>query len=145
MSWRTLRRDRLGEVALSPLDLYAEKLRSYDSFAEKLGAAGIGFSYLRFEDIVARQREVFDEISPRLRSPASEVACIEGSTKDRRLTRSDYIRRYCTDEWRGELLASPEPVRNGDAPSRREISYSWTALWMSISTCRSMSASCNLD
>lgn len=124
MSWRTVDRDRLGGAEFGPLELYAEKVRSYDAFAGELRAAGIGFAYLRFEDVVTRQREVFVEIAPRLKSPAIEVACIERSTKDRRLTRSDYVRRYSADEWRDELSGVESEInRRVDWPLLERFGY----------------------
>lgn len=105
--WETVQRERLVEAVFRPLELYHAKLRSYAAFSKELAEAGIAFEFIRFEDIVLRQEEIFRTIAACLGSQDAPYTALQRSTKDAARTLDDYRDYYGRERWR-ELLAGIE-------------------------------------
>jgi hypothetical protein len=105
--WQTVGRERLGRSSLTPLDLYAAKLRSYASFSAELQDAGIPFRFVRFEDVVLHQEEVFRAVAVDFRQPDAAFTPVRRSTKDPDRKLTDYQDYYSNEQWR-ELLGGIE-------------------------------------
>ena len=101
--WRTVGRERLGGAAFRPLELLQVKLDSYVGFARKLEQRGISHRFLRFEDLVLRQREVYSSIAPELESPRADFEELQASTKDPSKSLDDYRAYYGSERWREAL------------------------------------------
>jgi hypothetical protein len=101
--WRTLRRDRLGEIRLAPVALYEEKIRSYMDLVGKLERSGVSFSILKFEDLILDQKGSFEKIAPYLDRPAAEFAALTESTKTKDLDIRHYMKYYGEERWKDEI------------------------------------------
>jgi len=101
--WRTVGRERLGGAAFRPLELLQVKLDSYVNFARKLEQRGISHRFLRFEDLVLQQREVYSSIAPELESPRADFEELQASTKDPSKSLDDYRAYYGSERWREAL------------------------------------------
>jgi hypothetical protein len=64
--WKTTARERLGEGSFKPLELYNAKVHSYLEFAKVLESAGMKFTFIRQEDLLLNQKQVFRSLAPEL-------------------------------------------------------------------------------
>jgi len=101
--WETVGRERLGRASFRPLELLQAKLDSYSSFADKLSERGIAHRFVRFEDIVLNQAELYSTIGPELENARADFHELETSTKDRSKTLDDYRDYYGNERWRDAL------------------------------------------
>tara|TARA_B100001079_G_scaffold267889_1_gene277349 strand:+ start:345 stop:1097 length:753 start_codon:yes stop_codon:yes gene_type:complete len=117
-TWPTLARDRLCKLALRPLELLEAKIESYFFLAEKLDTMGISYSFVRQEDLVMNQREVFEKIKPWLDAPNDTFSELRQSTKHR--VDIEFYRRYYGDEqWRASI---PSEIKENYVFCRRIMS-----------------------
>jgi hypothetical protein len=119
-SWKTVERERLGGKTLRPLELYEAKLRSYRQFSSMLTNARISFRFIRFEDIVMNQEQVFRTVATEVGHEDAKFMPVEQSTKDSARHLSDYQDYYGAERWR-ERLAGVEDAVN------REIDWNLIA------------------
>lgn len=101
--WRTVRRDNLNQQTFRPLQLYQQKLKSYQSLAERLTREGVSHKFVRLEDIILRQKAVFDDLAADLTSPKLAFELVEQSVTDPRKDLNFYISYYGEERWREEL------------------------------------------
>lgn len=100
ISWRTVERERLGGASLRPLELYQRKLESYLEFAERLSRYRIQHQFVRFEDLILHQADVFTGIAGDLLDPSPRFHELRESTKDKAKQLEDYQRYYGEERWR---------------------------------------------
>lgn len=104
--WKVLRRDRLGELTLSPVSLYEEKIRSYIDLAGKLDRNGLTYSVLKFEDLVLNQKGALERLVSFLDGPNPRFAPLTSSTKSDALNLDYYMTYYGEERWKDEIDAS---------------------------------------
>lgn len=101
--WKTVRRDNLEKKFYRPIELYAEKLKSYRDFISILESREIGYTLLKFEDFVTNQKACLEQLRENLNEPTSNFSELKKSTKDS-TKNLEYYRDYYTKElWRDEL------------------------------------------
>lgn len=110
MDWQTVARERLASRTFAPLDLYNAKLNSYDLFCAKLNSAGIPFRFIRFEDVVLAQEQVFDTLAADLGQRRAIYTPLHRSTKDPARDLDDYRQYYGQERWREMLSGSEEAI-----------------------------------
>ncbi|NIY74816.1 hypothetical protein HED22_04110 [Thalassospira sp. HF15] len=103
MDWQTVIRDNLNGKTFKPLDLYVEKLRSYQDLMGKLDAQGIGYTIIKFEDFVTDQEGVFERLRPHLKNPAKNFQELTKSTKEAGKDSAYYRNYYAKEIWRKEF------------------------------------------
>lgn len=101
--WETVGRELLGGVSFRPLELYQAKVRSYLEFKSVLAEAQVHSHFVRFEDLVMDQENVFSGLRPELSNPAPVFAELTDSTKSRKKDLAYYRRYYGQELWREEL------------------------------------------
>ncbi|MES2119075.1 MAG: hypothetical protein V4513_00685 [Pseudomonadota bacterium] len=122
--WRTAEREGLDRILMRPLELYHAKLRSYLVLSEELSALQIPQSFIRFEDLILRQEEVFRKLSPVLDRPNATFAPLLQSTKDDRKGLDFYIAYYGRELWRKELEGAYSKINeNVDWGAVRKFDY----------------------
>jgi hypothetical protein len=103
LEWRTVGRERIDGRAFRPLDLLAAKLDSYDQLSANLAERGTAHRFLRFEDLILRQRDVFDRIKLDLSCPRADFVELEESTKDPTKSLDQYRDYYGNERWLDDL------------------------------------------
>lgn len=111
--WKTVEREYLDCATLRPLQLYQRKLESYLGLGDRLERLGIPYRFVRFEDLVLHQGEVFAGIAPSLLHPTRNFRELTESTKDKSKTLEDYQRYYGEEKWRHETREFYDLI-NGD-------------------------------
>lgn len=101
--WQTLGREGLDRAVFRPLELYQAKLQSYRAFAAKLEACRMPFEFVRFEDLILSQADVFGRVAPHLSNPTASFDELHVSTKDVGKSLDDYRRYYGQESWRSSL------------------------------------------
>jgi len=109
--WETVRRERLDSRVFRPLELYNEKIRSYLDFSGQLSAANSDHCFIKFEDLVRSQEEVYRSLVPALINPRSDFEEITRSTKDKSKTVQDYREYYAKSAWK-KALSGLESIVN---------------------------------
>lgn len=108
--WETAGRERLGGKILTPLQLHAAKLASYNAYASKLEQAGIPVRFIRFEDVVLAQEQVFSTVASALGVRDAAFQPLVRSTKDPSRTLDDYREYYGHERWRAVLSGSEAAI-----------------------------------
>jgi hypothetical protein len=108
--WQTAGRERLSTQRFRPLDLYAAKIDSYLALARSLEERGISHRFVRFEDIVLEQEQLFESLKPDLCGAAVEFQPVRKSTKTRRKNADSYREYYGSERWRDELAGLESTV-----------------------------------
>lgn len=101
--WRLVGRDNLPYRSLTPLQLYEEKLKSYLALMERAEEEGFTVKVVRFEDIILRQDNVYDDIAPHLKDPARTFVPLDASTKAKHKNIDFYKNYYGNELWREEM------------------------------------------
>ena len=109
---QTVDRERLGARSLLPLDLYQRKFDSYVELAARLTEHGVPHHFVRFEDLILRQEEVFRAIAPDLADAGKQFQELRKSTKDESKTLEDYQRYYGEELWRSRLCGLEDAVNS---------------------------------
>jgi hypothetical protein len=109
-AWETPQRERLGGASFRPLELYDAKIRSYLAFAERLDAAGIAFSFVRSEDLLLDQKNVFRSLAPRLAGARARFHMRRRSSKNGWLPLFLVQRYYRQERWRDALRGVEDVV-----------------------------------
>jgi hypothetical protein len=110
--WQPVGRERLGSRSFNPLELYHRKLASYSTLQEQLGAAGIPYKCINFEELVTDQTAVFLKIRGLLRDPGKILSPVLRSTKASDKTLEDYANYYKHEKWRSELGEAAQPIND---------------------------------
>lgn len=110
--WRPVRRDRIGERAVTPMELYNAKLRSYLDMIGKLDRADHRFAVLTFEDFAIDQIAVFERLRHQLKSPATDPRPLERSTKDKSRDKNFYRDYYGRELWKEDISDQARAVMN---------------------------------
>lgn len=100
---QTLGRDNLNIKYVKPLDLYFKKLNSYLTLINILKKNSLGFSIIKFEDIVINQKEVTQTLHPYLKKPNYHFKPLNESTKDRSKNLQYYQGYYGSKIWLKEI------------------------------------------
>lgn len=103
MNWETVGRDNLQHKTFKPLELYVEKLRSYQHLISALKAKNIGYSVIKFEDFVTNQAKTFETLRPHLTNPANKFRELTKSTKESNKDSEFYHNYYLNEAWRKEF------------------------------------------
>lgn len=101
----TRRRELLGRVSLTPLEIWQNKARSYLSLASELEARNQRVVFVSFEKLVANQVETLLSLKDVLGHVTPEPRAIEVSTKGSNLNHTDYARYYQEEHWRSSFEA----------------------------------------
>ena len=103
MNWPTVRRERMGEKALSPPELINEKMRQYLSFIASAAAEGIQVTVVPFELLVCDPLAVWRHIGPCLSEPSQNPTIVVESTKDRSKDLAYYQDYYGSELWKKRI------------------------------------------
>jgi hypothetical protein len=101
--WQTVARERLGEQAYKPLDLFASKIDSYFALSGMLTERGIAHHFLRLEDLILAQEQTFARVKPDLCGAEGAFQPLRRSTKSRHKDLRSYGEYYAGEQWRQEL------------------------------------------
>jgi hypothetical protein len=101
--WETVGRERLRAETFKPLQLYDAKLRSYLEFSTRLERAGIAYRFIRFEDIVLQQEQVFRSVTEDIGRPDIAFTPVDDSTKTPGRKLADYQDYYGRERWRERI------------------------------------------
>lgn len=101
--WETVGRERLRGETFKPLQLYDAKLRSYLEFSTRLERAGIAYRFIRFEDIVLQQEQVFRSVAEHIGRPDVAFTPVDDSTKTPGRKLADYQDYYGRERWRERI------------------------------------------
>jgi len=101
--WNPVRRDRIGDRTVTPIELYNAKLQSYLGLIEKLDRADHRHFELTFESFAIDQLAVFECLRPFLKDPADLPQPLERSTKDRSRDKDFYRDYYGRELWKKDI------------------------------------------
>lgn len=104
--WKTVGRDNLPQKFYKPVELYAEKLKSYRSFIDLLDEDKTRYTILNFEDMILDQKSCFDKLSNYLTIPALRFKELRKSTKNSKKDLNFYRQYYREEKWRDEIDAT---------------------------------------
>jgi len=103
--WLTERRDNVGIVLRSVMDLWTQKMRAYAEFADQAELSGGQYAYVRFEDFVDDPAATLARtLKPFGKNITAEP--IQVSTKGGHQTLSDLQNYYRNEDWKDRLTAS---------------------------------------
>jgi hypothetical protein len=101
--WETPARERLSRGVFRPLELYNAKIRAHLDFARHLGSEGIASMFVRQEDLLLNQKEVFRSLATHLAEPRSRFRARRRSTKKGWMPVFFVRRYYQRERWRESL------------------------------------------
>ena len=104
--WLTVQRDNIAPVLMSPMELWAAKLRAYRAFAV---AAPVPSTVLQFEGFVLDPAGALGAALAQLDIAVEGLAEIRESTKNDGKSRASRLRYYKQKAWEAEI--SPEAAR----------------------------------
>ena len=116
--WQTTWRDRMGQRAITPIDLYSEKLRSYITFASQITNMGAAVVTIRHEVTATNQYSAYNILRPLLSSPVADPIIATTSTNDPAKSIKFYKSYYGENKWRAE-------IGNGALKKINEL-FDWT-------------------
>lgn len=103
---RTLGREGLGRVSLSPIELWDAKVASYQALISRLRLSGIAWRVIKFEDLVVDPAGQWNTISPVLPQVSSNFRTIPTSVKQDGRTADDIADYYSQERWKRDLRHS---------------------------------------
>ncbi|MDB3935094.1 hypothetical protein N9383_00060 [Granulosicoccus sp.] len=101
--WKTVRRERMSDETLTPIELYNKKMHGYSILQRALERIGNPVQVIRFEDFAHDQRSSFRSICSNLASPAADVEEITSSTKDPAKNADFYRHYYGEEQWKERI------------------------------------------
>lgn len=101
--WRTVKRERLGEATMRPLELYNSKLDSYLNFARQLSSVGATSAFIRQEDLLLDPDRVFRTLGPLLASPRQRFRMRQRSAKNGWLPLFVTKHYYAKQRWKDSI------------------------------------------
>jgi hypothetical protein len=99
----TLKREMLDCKSFKPLELYQEKIISYKYFIQQLEKTSLGYTIIKFEDMILRQSWCYNKLKPFLDIPNQAFSEVRKSTKVSSKNLKYYQNYYGNELWKAEL------------------------------------------